>query len=63
MRSSSASSRTIDRPGERADDLGREVVGGRAEPAARDDQVDAALGEEAQRRLACPRGRSPTMTV
>ena len=36
------------RPWKRTDDLGREVVGGRAEPAARYDEVGAALGEEAQ---------------
>ena len=37
--------------GEPRHDLGGEVVRGRAEPAARDDQVDPLAGEEAQRRL------------
>ena len=51
MRSSSASSRTISRPANAPDDLGRQVVGGRPQPAAGDDQVDAARGQEAQRLL------------
>ena len=41
IRCSSASSSTIARPAKSADDLGREVVGGRPEAAAGDDQVDA----------------------
>ena len=38
-------------PGEAGDDLGGQVVGGRAEPAAGDDQVAALGGHEAQARL------------
>ena len=38
-------------PGEAGDDLGREVVGGRPEAAAGDDQVHALGRHEAQRRL------------
>ncbi len=41
IRSASASSSTISRPWKRAHDLGRQVVGRRAEPAAREHQVDA----------------------
>ena len=37
--------------GEAGDDLGGEVVGGRAEPAGGDDQVHPLGGHEAQRRL------------
>ena len=61
IRSSSASSSTSSRPCEAADDLGGEVVGGRPEAAAGDDQVHPLGGQEAQRRRACPRGRSPTI--
>ncbi len=49
MRASSASSRTIAPALEGADDLGGEVVGGRPQPAARDDQVDADRGQERER--------------
>ena len=55
MRCSSASSSTIARPANSATTSRREVVGGRAEAAARHDQVDALGGEEAQRRRPCPR--------
>ena len=38
-------------PGEAGDDLGGQVVGGRAEAAGGDDQVHPLAGQEAQRRL------------
>ena len=55
---------TISRPWNAADDLGRQVVGGRPEPAARDDQRRRRCA--ARKRSAprpCPRGRSPTTTI
>ena len=51
MRSSSALVQHHLAPGERPHDLGRQVVGGRPQPAARHDQVDAPRGQEAQRLL------------
>ena len=51
MRSSSGVVEHHLAPGERAHDLGRQVVGGRPQPAAGHDHVDAARGQEAQRLL------------
>ncbi len=50
------------RPWKRGDDLGGEVVGGRPEPAAGDEQIDAQVRQEpsAARRSS---GRSPTTTI
>ena len=56
MRSSSASSSTISRPWKARHDLGGQVVGGRPQAAAGDDQVDALAGQEAQRAPRCPPG-------
>ena len=49
IRSSSAASSSIGTPGERGHDLGGQVVGGRPEPAAGDDQVDALAARNSQR--------------
>ena len=63
IRCSSASSSTISRPAEAPDDLGREVVGGRPEAAAGDDQRHPA--RVAMNRSAASRssGRSPTIWI
>ena len=50
MRSSSASSSTMRLPAELTDDAGGQVVLGRAQPAARHDEIDAQRSAPVERR-------------
>ena len=61
IRASSASSSTISRPWKRADHLRRQVVGGRPQPAARDDQRPALRRAGSASAASMSSGRSPTI--
>ena len=60
IRASIPSSRTISRPAKRGDDLGGDVVGGRPEPAAGDDQVEPGVRRGTGARASRSSARSPT---